>query len=240
MRYAIISDIHANLHALEAVLEDIKKHTVQTYICLGDIVGYGAFPDECVQRIRDLGCVTVAGNHDYAALGKISIEHFNSLAKTTTLWTQENMTNESIEYLNSVGLVEELEDISIVHGSYYSPELFDYVQTSYDAYLSLSKMNSKVCFIGHSHIPVTFLQNPFVTYSLDAEIDVPADGKTLVNVGSVGQPRDQNPRSSYAIYDNEEERIWINRVSYDIDGAIEGITEKGLPSMLGERLKIGR
>ena len=240
MRYAVISDIHANLHALEAVLEDIESRAVETLVCLGDIVGYGAYPEECVQRVRSLGCLTVAGNHDYAALDKISIEHFNPLARAATLWTRDNLSESAREFLDSIGLVEELPDASFVHGSYHSPELFDYVQTSYDAFLSLSKMPRRICFIGHSHVPVTFQQNPTITFTLEENIDVPADGKTLVNVGSVGQPRDQNPRASYAVYDDDEARVWICRVPYDIEGAAAGISDKGLPSALGERLKVGR
>lgn len=240
MRYAILSDIHANLHALDAVLEDVRQVGVESYICLGDIVGYGPFPEECVDRVRDLGCLTVAGNHDYAVLGKISTEHFNALAKATTEWTRESLSRESLDFLESVPLVHELDNLSIVHGSYYSPELFDYVQTSYDAFLSLTKMPGQICFIGHSHIPVTFLQNPYVTYSLEREIDVPPQAKVLVNVGSVGQPRDQNPRASYAVYDDEARKICLRRVSYDIDGAVVAICDRGLPSVLGERLKIGR
>ncbi len=240
MRYAVVSDIHGNLHALEAVLEDIREQVVDNYICLGDIVGYGAYPEECVTRIRDLGFTSVAGNHDYAVLGKISIEHFNTLAKTTTLWTRENLTSASLDYLDGMPLVQELGHISVVHGSYYSPELFDYVQTSYDAYLSLSKMHSQICFIGHSHIPVTFLQNPFVTYTMSPEVEVPKKGKVLVNVGSVGQPRDQNPKACYAVYDDDESKIWIRRIPYDVEAATGAISEKGLPTILGDRLKIGR
>ena len=240
MRYAIISDVHANLHALEAVLEDIEKQCVEIRVCLGDIVGYGGAPEECVNRIRDLGFITVAGNHDYAALDRISIEHFNPIAKLTTMWTRDAISDDSRRFLEEAPLVRELEGVSLVHGSYYSPELFDYVQSSYDAYLSLSKMESRACFIGHSHIPVTFTQDPFVTYTLQEEIDVPHSGKVLVNVGSVGQPRDQNPRSSYAIYDDEASKVWIHRVCYDIEGAVDMIASKGLPAVLGERLRVGR
>lgn len=240
MRHAVISDIHANLHALDSVLEDIEQQDVQNYICLGDIVGYGAFPNECVKRVSDLGFTTVAGNHDYAALEKIGIEHFNALAKTTTIWTRDNLNEESVDFLNGIPLVEDMGDMSVVHGSYYSPELFDYVQTSYDAHLSLSRLNGRVCFIGHSHIPVAFIQDRYITYSMDTEVSVPRGGKVLVNVGSVGQPRDQNPRASYAIYDDELDRIWIRRVCYDIEGAIAAIRSEGLPSLLGERLRLGR
>lgn len=240
MRYAIISDIHGNLHALQAVVQEIERASVDRYFCLGDVVGYGAYPNECIQLIRDMGFQTVAGNHDYAALDKISIEHFNKVAKLSTLWTREVLTKECLEFLVGLGLVNECGPISLVHGSLYSPELFDYVQSAYEASLSLSRTPGKVCFIGHSHIPVSFVQDPYVTYTIENEITVPESGKVLVNVGSVGQPRDQNPRASFAIYDDEAEKVWIHRIPYDIEAAIEGIRERGLPSVLGERLRFGR
>jgi predicted phosphodiesterase len=239
LRYAILSDIHANLHALEAVLEDLHGQEIHRYCCLGDVVGYGAFPNECVKVVRDLGAVTVAGNHDFAVLGKISIEHFNAYARAATLWTRETLAAGSLEYLHAIPLVQELDGITLVHGSLYSPELFDYVQTSYEAYLSLSKVKGKVCFIGHSHIPIAFTQNPYITYSVGKELPIPTGGKILVNVGSVGQPRDQNPRASYAIYDEGFAKVWIRRIPYDVEGAIEAIRHKGLPIALGERLRMG-
>lgn len=239
MRYAIISDIHANYHALEAVLRDLESEEIHYYFCLGDIVGYGAFPNECVSLVRDLGFTTVAGNHDYAAIGKIGIENFNGLAKTATLWTREKLTPPSLEFLNSIPLILNFDRVSVVHGSLYSPELFDYVQTSYEAHLSLAKTKGRICFIGHSHIPVAFIQNPYITYTMDREISVPDDGKALINVGSVGQPRDQDPRSAYAIYDDEQEKVTIRRIQYDIEAAIEAIRKQRLPAALGERLRYG-
>jgi predicted phosphodiesterase len=240
VRYAVLSDVHANLHALEAVFDDLQSQEVDRYVCLGDIIGYGAFPEECIGKISSLGFITVAGNHDYAALGRIQTENFNALAKTATVWTRDQLSRESVKFLNTIPLVVEEANISFVHSSYYSPELFDYVQTSYDAHLSLSQLPGRVCFIGHSHIPVAFIQNGCVTYSLSSEIKVPDGGKVLMNVGSVGQPRDQDPRASYAIYDDENRKITLRRVSYDIEGAISGILGKGLPVMLGERLRTGR
>ena len=240
MRHAIFSDIHGNLPALESVLDDMSTAQVDSYFCLGDVVGYGAYPDECVELVRDLGCLTVAGNHDFAVLGKISIQHFNKMAKKSTLWTRDTLTTDSLEFLGNLPLVEEYGEISLVHGSLYSPELFDYIQNSYDAYLSLCKTPGRLCFIGHSHIPVAFVQDPFITYSLETEIEVPKEGKILVNVGSVGQPRDQTPQACDVGYDDETNTISIRRTKYDIERAIDGIQEKGLPSVLGERLRYGR
>jgi predicted phosphodiesterase len=240
LRYAILSDIHANIDALETVLESIQDEGVDRYLCLGDIVGYGAKPAECLERVQSLECITVAGNHDFAALGKIEIDYFNVYAKEATLWTRENLTEEGREYLLGLPLVEHLDGFTIVHGTLYSPELFDYVQTSYDAYLSMSQMKGDVCFVGHSHIPVTFIQKRFITYSFAGEITVEPGEKLLVNVGSVGQPRDNNPKAAYAIFDTEARKIWIRRIAYDVDAAAARIREAELPEILGERLKVGR
>ncbi len=240
MKYAIISDIHGNLHALLAVLEEIEKIGADVHCCLGDIVGYGAYPNECVEIVQNLGFHTVAGNHDFAVLDKISTENFNKVAKISTNWTRESLTQASLDFLDQMPLLEELGDVTLVHGTRYSPELFDYIQSSYEASLSLDYTNGRVCFIGHSHVPISFLQDPYVTYSTETEIQIPQSGKALVNVGSVGQPRDKNPRACFATYDDETETVSLHRVSYDIDGAIDGIRDKGLPTMLGDRLRFGR
>ena len=239
MRHAIISDIHGNLHALEAVLAELERESIGCYHCLGDVVGYGAYPNECTRLIRELGCQTVAGNHDYAVLGKILTDNFNKVAKVSTTWTQDTLDEAATEFLESLPLVHETGPITLVHGSLYAPELFDYVQSSYDASLSLERTPGKVCFIGHSHIPVTFVKDTYVTYTLNPEVRIPENGKALVNVGSVGQPRDQNPRASFAIYDDELDTVWTRRIPYDIEGAIEGIRNRGLPPILGDRLRFG-
>jgi predicted phosphodiesterase len=240
LRYAVISDIHGNLDALEVVLESIQAEGVDKFLCLGDIVGYGAKPRECLELVQSLDCMTVAGNHDYAALGKIEIDYFNVYAKEATLWTRDNLKEQDRDFLLSLPLIEHLDGFSIVHGTLYSPELFDYVQTSYDAHLSMSQMPGQVCFLGHSHIPISFLQRRFIIYSLASEIDLEPGKKILVNVGSVGQPRDNNPKASYAIFDTDARKIWIHRVAYDVEVAALRIREAGLPDILGERLKVGR
>jgi len=240
LRYAILADIHANQEALEAVLESIEGAGVDQYLCLGDIVGYGARPKECLEIIQRISSHTVAGNHDFAALGRIEIDNFNSYAKEATLWTRQNLSEEDLNYLRSLPLVEHVDGFSLVHGTLYSPELFDYIQTSYDAYLSMCQMPADICFLGHSHIPVTFIRRRFITYSLEPEVDIEPGTKVLVNVGSVGQPRDNNPQAAYAIYDSEARKVWIRRVSYDVDAAAATIRDAGLPDILGERLKYGR
>lgn len=245
MRYAIISDIHANQEALEAVVESSRKVGVDQFLCLGDIVGYGARPTECLEMVQDLGCRTVAGNHDFAVVGKIDIDNFNSYAKEATIWTREQLSETAVDYLRTLPLVEQINDepgagFTIVHGTLYSPELFDYIQTSYDAHLSMCEMPGEVCFLGHSHIPVSFIRRRFITYSIEPQVTVDSGGKFLVNVGSVGQPRDNNPQASYAIFDTTTREITIRRVGYDIDAAAIHIRDAGLPDILGERLRYGR
>jgi predicted phosphodiesterase len=240
MRYAIISDIHGNYDALEVVLADIDKSAVDRTVCLGDVVGYGAQPRECIAALRERNILTIAGNHDYACIGKTNINYFNAFAKEATLWTRKVCTEDDKNWLKSLSLVEYLEDFTMVHGTLYAPELFDYILTTYDAYLSLQLLETPVCFLGHSHVPINFIWEDMISFNYDREIDVRPGVKLLVNVGSVGQPRDDNPRASYAIYDAEKKRVEIRRLEYDVEAAARKIREAGLPAALGERLKVGR
>lgn len=241
MRYAIFGDVHGNLEALEAVLAECKKLNIDRYLCLGDIVGYGANPKECLDRILDLGCPIVAGNHDWAVCGRLSIEFFNTYAKEAVMWTRDQLTQADMDTLYNWELVAEInENITLVHGSLNFPDLFDYIQTSQDARLSLEKLKTKVCFLGHSHVPVTFFSGPMVSYTMSYDIELAGFDKALINVGSVGQPRDENPMSAFGVYDEEKQRAWIKRVPYDIEAAGAKILKAGLPEILAERLKFGR
>jgi len=240
LRYAIISDIHGNREALDTVLEKIAELKCDEMICLGDIVGYGAEPGYCLDRVRETCKVVVAGNHDYAALGKINIDYFNPHARQATLWTRDKLSEEQKQYLSDLPLTVVLDSCTVVHGSLDSPELFDYIQTSYDAYLTMEQLTNRVCFIGHSHVPITFLLDEVITYTLDATMDLAAYRKAIVNVGSVGQPRDNNPLACFAIYDESEVSVEVLRVPYDIERSAAKILEAGLPDFLAERLIVGR
>ncbi|MEK7483520.1 MAG: metallophosphoesterase family protein [Planctomycetota bacterium] len=245
MRYGIISDIHSNFDALQAVCNMFDKERIDKYLCLGDIVGYGAQPRECLERVAELcggdsGDV-IAGNHDFAVAEKLNIDFFNTYAKEAVIWTRKQLEPRWKKFLSARDLVRVIENgITLVHGTLNFPEMFDYIQTSYDAHLSLELLSSHVCFLGHSHVPVTFFKKQTISFSMNPEIDVDPSGKTLINIGSVGQPRDENPMSSCAIYDTELQKIWIRRVEYDIESASRKIVEAGLPEILGERLKYGR
>ncbi|RKY12830.1 MAG: metallophosphoesterase [Planctomycetota bacterium] len=241
MRYAIISDIHANLEALEAVLADIKKENVDKCVCVGDIVGYGANPHECIELVKKHCSVCVAGNHDFATIERTNIEFFNQYARQATLWTRKNITEDDRKYLESLPLVADVDDrFTLVHGTLYAPALFDYIQTTFDAYLSLQVLQKPLCFVGHSHVPISFFLDDAVTYSTEPVIQLKEGVKAVINVGSVGQPRDDDPRAAYAVYDTEKNLVVIKRVEYDVEKAIKKIRDAGLPEILGERLRYGR
>lgn len=242
MRYGILGDIHGNYDALEAVIADIEKEKVDKLLCVGDIVGYGAEPSKCIETIRRLNCISVAGNHDYAAVGKISLDCFNDDAREGVIWTREHLSDKDIEYLANLPIILEQDGYTLVHGTLHYPELFGYVLNYRDAELCFSAMSASggcLCFMGHSHIPVTFFCGEALSYSTSRRIALQDADKFLVNVGSVGQPRDHNPRAAYVIYDVKDKTIRVRRVDYDIEGAAEKIRLSGLPIKNAERLKLG-
>lgn len=240
MRFAVLADIHGNLEALNAVCEDMGSQQIDEYLCLGDIVGYGADPEECVRIIRDLGCLCVAGNHDHASIGRLDISLFNQYAREAALWTAEHLSNDSIDFLLGLSFVEHLPQLVMVHGSLQMPETFNYIQTVRDAEFNFKVMDKPLCLCGHSHVPLSFFYTDPMTYSLDPEIEIDLESKTIINVGSVGQPRDERPEASYAIYDAENGIVSIRRVVYDIEKSAEKITSAGLPKALAMRLWLGK
>lgn len=242
MRYGIFGDIHANLHALEAVLEAYESEGIDKYLCTGDLVGYGAFPSECIARTREVSDVVVAGNHDFAVCEKLELDFFNSYAKSAVLWTREALAPADLLYLKNLPLTVSVDsDTTISHATIYDAHAFDYIQTQYDAHLSLQELQATCGFVGHSHIPITFyLRNGTVNWTMETTIDVSTCEKVLVNVGSVGQPRDDNPKACYAVFDTDERKIWIKRVAYDVDAAVAAIDANRLPRILGERLRLGK
>lgn len=240
MIYGILGDIHANLEALEAVLEEMQKAGVRKYISVGDIVGYGANPAECIRRVREIGASVVAGNHDYAVVGKLSLEYFNTYARQSALWTREALPVADREFLSSLNLLETFDNFTVVHSTLYAPELFEYIQTSYDAHLSFQNQRTALAFMGHSHIPVNFFKRKSVVFNMDVEIRLEPGVKAMINVGSIGQPRDENPRAVCCVYDSDAGTVRITRVPYDIEKASRKIRQAGLPEILAERLKYGR
>ncbi len=244
MRFGIFGDIHGNYDALEAVLAALESDSVDVRICLGDIVGYGAEPRECIKKVRALRCMTLAGNHDHAAIDRLDVEFFNAFAKQAALWTREQLSDDDKEFLAGLGFVDHHENFAAVHGSLHGPELFNYIATIFDAELSFEALDKQVLFYGHTHIPLTFFDTTPMTYSTEAEIQITREFKALVNVGSVGQPRDEDPRASYAVCELEEETgegvVRIKRVPYDVAKAAKKILDAGLPEPLAIRLELGK
>jgi len=243
VRHAILGDIHANADALQVVLDSVDSSRIDQIVCLGDIVGYGAEPVRCLEMIQDLGCDVIAGNHDWAAIERITIDFFNAYAKAAAIWTRDQLTPSHKEYLAGLPLTLTYDHFAIAHGTFHQPEAFNYIQTVFDAQLSfeaLKSLGSQLGFLGHSHVPVGFFDTDPITYTLDQEIPIDGDKTTIVNAGSVGQPRDENNKASYAIFDTDAGKVEIVRLDYDIDAAAAKIREAGLPEILAARLYHGK
>jgi predicted phosphodiesterase len=241
MKYGIISDIHGNYEALIAVLDELKG--VDRVICAGDIVGYGPQPNECVEVIRQLDSLVVIGNHDLALIGELSLSFFNEYAKAAILWTKERITPQNLEYLKSLSDILILPDFVVVHGGLRDYAL-EYILDTHEAGENFALLKKNFLIVGHTHYPISYLQSKdgFVyAMKLFGEDMVPLreEFKWIVNVGSVGQPRDGDPRSSFAVLDMEEKGIFIRRVSYNISSTQRLMQEVGLPDFLIRRLERG-
>jgi len=243
MRYAIIGDIHANLAAFTAVLQDIvHQGGAEKVWCLGDIVGYGPDPHQCVELLRQTNHVCVAGNHDWGAVGKVDTADFNPDAARACQWTARQLTPDDVKYLASLPLTIEEGDFTLVHGSPREP-IWEYLISTSVAKENFAYFKSLFCLVGHSHVPVVFSQAKTGTCSSSqfmANIGL-ALGKSrlIINPGAVGQPRDSDPRASYAIYDSESRQVWLYRVAYDVRATQDRMVERGLPMRLVARLSYG-
>ena len=240
MKYGILGDIHANMEALEAVLEAMDQSGVQRHVSVGDLVGYGANPCEVIARVRGLNAVVVAGNHDFAAIDRLNIDFFNTFARESALWTRATLSDDDKAYLRSLKLVEYVDTFTVAHSTVHSPELFEYIQTSYDAHLSFEQQRTPLSFVGHSHVPVNFFKRRSVSFNMDPEVRLEDAAKAMINVGSIGQPRDENPDAVCAVYDSDEKAVRLKRVKYDVEKAARKILAAGLPEILAERLRYGR
>ncbi len=244
MKFGIISDIHSNAEAMDGVLEHMEE--VDEIICLGDIIGYGADPNYCIKRIKDLNCKCIGGNHDFGVIGKVNINYFNYVAKAAILWTSHQLNKENIEFLLSLNKKLKIEDnVFAVHGSPQEP-ILEYILDKNSASLIFKKYNFKIYFIGHSHLAgcFSFDENNnkinYMDFSNGGYIEILKNKRYIINCGSVGQPRDGNSRASYGIYDTNLKKVVINRVSYPIYQTKKKIINAELPRILAERLSIGR
>lgn len=235
---AVISDIHGNLHALEAVLADIQIRGITDIVCLGDIVGYGAQPVECVERIRALGCPTIPGNHD--SMVACDIENLSERIRPTMEWTRQQLSAEQKSWLASLPLTVEGDDYEAVHASLWQPETWRYLITADEARLHFKLQRQPVCFVGHSHQPRLWVEGEEDRSETLGIEDVRPGRKHIVNVGSVGQPRDREPDACYVIYSRPRREFRFQRVSYDIASAQKAIIAAGLPASYASRLEIGR
>lgn len=242
MRYAILADVHANLAAFQAVLHDIERAGGMDEIwCLGDVVGYGPDPVECIALLRRHKHVCVAGNHDWAAIGKMDTDYFNPEAAAAARWTSQQLTTDSRLYLEALPLSIEKGDFTLVHGSPREP-IWEYVLSSDIAQQNLSHFRSKYCLIGHSHVPLYFeceANRCTANHFLPDTALKPGESRLIINPGSVGQPRDGDPRASYALYDSQTAEIRLHRVPYDIITTQKRMEERGLPRRLISRLAHG-
>jgi predicted phosphodiesterase len=241
MRFAIISDIHANLEALDAVLADARDSKCTEFVCLGDVVGYNANPHECVERVREMNCPTVKGNHDEQASLVESSRGFNEMAEAAIQWTRDHLTNEDKQWLRDLKLQREVRDFTIVHATLDAPEQWDYVFNNLDAAASFTFQQTTVCFFGHTHVPMAFIHGEDgVRRQQFDKLRIDPGKKYFLNVGSVGQPRDGDWHAAYCIYDVESNVIEQRRLKYDLATAQKKIIDAGLPRLLAERLGIGR
>lgn len=245
MKYAVISDVHSNLEALSVALDEIRKREVSKVICLGDVVGYNANPNECCDIVRGVCDCIVLGNHDAGSVGLHSLSHFNTEAREACVWTSRVLTPENTKWLNKLSIKVTYEDFLIIHSGPSIPEHWNYIWSLDDA-VNEFLFFKEICFIGHTHVPVTFVKIPYESgesrYNIITKnkFILKAGHQYLINPGSVGQSRDGDIRTSFAIYDSELKEVEIIRLNYDINGAQKKILDAGLPEYLSNRLLVGQ
>jgi predicted phosphodiesterase len=248
MRIAILSDIHSNLPALEAVLADVEGAEPEEIWCLGDVVGYGAQPDGCTELVRERCSLCLVGNHDLAVLGELDLETFSPAAAAAVEWTQECSRPETLEYLRRLDPADTSREVALYHASPRDP-VWEYVLWPEQAADCMAEQASRVSFIGHSHVALFFaaearseedrLEARGAQAGAGTDLDI-GEGTWLINPGSVGQPRDGDPRAAWLELDTEAWKATYHRVNYEIDRAAEAIESAELPVALARRLYIGQ
>lgn len=242
MRVLIVADIHGNLEALEAVLA--AAGSVDRVWCLGDVVGYGPRPRECVERIRELaGATTVLGNHDAACLGRLPLDGFNPVARYALRWTMQQLGPEERAFLEGLPERLVLADVTLVHGSLRAP-VWEYIFTTEQAIATFDLLGTRLCFFGHTHVPFVLREDAArrgrpPTRPVDGDVLEVATGRFLINPGSVGQPRDGDPRAAFALWEPDRQLVTFRRVPYNIPAVQAEMRRAGLPAFLIERLAIG-
>lgn len=251
-RTAIISDIHSNLHALCAVMEDIQTEQCTDMVCLGDVVGYNAYPAECVEAIRSYNCPVVKGNHDAEVSNPANL-NMNEMARMAMEWTRSRLNEEQLSWLARLQYMRIVRSqFTIVHSTLDQPKAWNYIINANDATGNFRRQFSPLCFHGHTHVPKVFYFDPgsgrtyedfaaleHLYVSGESEFILNPNLKYFINVGSVGQPRDNDPRACYGIYDSDYKIVKIKRVVYDVQSASDAVRMVGLPDYLAERLLRG-
>jgi diadenosine tetraphosphatase ApaH/serine/threonine PP2A family protein phosphatase len=232
MRIAVISDIHSNLTALKRTFEVIDQLAVDRIFCLGDIIGYGPSPNECVALVRDRCNAVVKGNHDSGVVGELPLDNFNAYGRNAIRWTKKHLTKKNAEYIRGLPLLLVEDEITLVHASPLHPEDWRYIFAWPDAQRCFAAFGTQICFIGHTHIPVVVGEDGTVNMFR-------GDRRYLINVGSVGQARDGNPRASFGVLDTTRHVFEVMRIEYDIETTASAILAARLPDYLAHRLFLG-
>ena len=241
MKYAILSDIHGNLEALESVLAHAKENGCEKYICGGDVVGYNANPSECLAVVRKMKMPCVMGNHDEYVGRDMDLSSFNPVAAEAVLWTRGQLSDEERKWLCDLRYIRLVDSFSVVHATMDGPRYWGYVQGKHDAAASFTYQTTPVCFHGHTHVPVVFVDDGVdIEHGTFTNLKLEPGNRYFINVGSVGQPRDGDPRASYCVYNSDEESVELFRLPYDIETTQRKIIEAGLPERLAERLEFGK
>ena len=238
---AVLGDIHSNLTALDAVLAECKRRKLTRFICLGDIVGYGAHPAECIEKIRALNCVTVLGNHDESVMQGHPHKDMNPLAAAGVRYSIEHTDEAARAWLRELPWTLEQGAATIVHSSLYEPKEWHYITDPREARFSLAMQKTPVCFFGHTHRPAMFSVTnlPQPEEIEDSKFRLDAHGRCMINPGAVGQPRGRDPRAHFLVYDPDALTVEFCRVEYDIEAEVKSIKKAGLPDVLGDRLLLG-
>lgn len=241
-KVGILGDLHSNLSALEAVLALLDLEEVDAIYCVGDVVGYGARPNEVIELLQARDVTAVAGNHDWALLGRISQDSFNPYARAALEWTRERISPQAREYLENLPLRIDTEDFCMVHGALPNPEEFEYLQSFPTALATLADFDAPICFVGHTHVPMNFIQSPDkpeLDWHFEVDWHLEAGHRAVVNVGSPGQPRDEVPTAPALIYTLKTGRVQLLRTPYNIAAEQRLIRRANLPAILGDRLQHG-
>lgn len=242
MKIALVSDIHGNLEALQAVLSDIESKKVDKIFCLGDVIGYGCDPKACLDLVDKRCVVKLVGNHEYLFLGLTASDHYNSNALESFQWTRQQLDDHEINLIENYEVDHVHDNVYLVHASPFEPTKWNYILNPHEAQRAFESLKQNVCFFGHSHLPMIFTESPDGLPRLQTGHDITIDPEEryLINVGSVGQPRDNDSRASYVNYDFETYDITFERVEYDYELTQQKMAKASLPQTLIERLAVGR